>query len=151
MRGVTLRFSGVYTGENDIYDRVIPKFIISALHNEPIIIEGGGDKKLDFVWVDDAVDGVERLIRYVAKSGKGFYDDITLSANRPVSLAQLADMIIRTAGSKSRIVYVKDRSYDAKHFWGSFAKARRLLAWEPKTDLADGLRRSVEILRRAGK
>lgn len=148
MRGMTIRFSGVYTGVNDIPDRVIPKFIRSALRGEPIKIEGSGGKKLDFVWIDDAVAGVERAIRYVAEATPGFYDDITLSANHPVSLVQLADMIIRLAQSRSRIIYAKDRSYDAKNFWGSYTKALRVLGWKPEMPLASGLERSVEIFRR---
>lgn len=148
LRGLTLRFCGVYTGKNDILDRVIPRFISLALRQEPLMVEGRG-KRYDYVYIDDVIDAIERAIRYMARQKTGFYDDITLSANSPISLGNLARLIIRLTKSKSKIGHTKERSYDDSGFWGNPAKAKRILGWRPRTTLQDGLLCSIEELKPA--
>lgn len=148
LRCLTVRFCGVYTGGGDILDRVIPKFIGQALRGLPITIEGDGkEKKFDFVYIDDIVEALRRAIYFIAKKEKGFYDDLTLSVNNPVSLYDLSRMIRRLTGSKSRIINLPERSYDVKGFWGKNDKAKRLLGWKPKVSLEEGIRRSIEELK----
>jgi|SRR3989338_17559 len=144
---LTIRFCGVYTGRDDILDRVIPRFINQARRGAPITIEGDGKKKYDFVYIDDAVDGIARAIRFISSKPKGFYDDITLSRQKPTSLLKLAKLIMKLTRSRRRIIFQKNRSYDQDNFWGSFAKAKRLLGWSPKISLHEGLIRSIEELK----
>ena len=121
----------------------------SALKNEPITLEGNGKKKFfDFVHVDDTVNGVRKAIGHIRKKPKNFCDDFTLSANHPVSLHELAHRIVKLTGSRSKIVTVPERSYDVPGFWGSYAKAKKHLGWEPKIDLDAGLARGIEEIRR---
>lgn len=148
-----LRFCGVYTGANDILDRVIPRFIILALNNKPITLEGNGKKKIfDFVYIDDVIDGVNKAIGYVKNKPKGFCDDFTLSANNPISLYNLAKLIIKITGSRSRIINIPERSYDVSGFWSGYIKAKKHLSWKPKVNLENGLAKSIEeILQHIGK
>lgn len=147
LRCLTIRFCGVYTGTNDILDRVTPKFIGQALHGENITIEGGGEQKGDYVYIDDVMLGVERAMRYVASKPKGFYDNISFVANQPISLKNLAKLIIKLSASKSKIIHVPARTYDQRGFWGSYTKAKKLLGWEPKISLEEGLRKSIAALK----
>lgn len=150
LKCLTVRFCGVYTGKDDILDRVIPKFIGQALRGLPITIEGDGKKKkFDFVYIDDAVEGVSRAISFAARQKKGFYEDITLAANSPKSLYDLAKLITRLSGSKSRIVTIAERSYDVKGFWGTYNKAKKLVGWGPKISLEEGLNRAIKGLKPA--
>lgn len=148
LRCLTVRFCGVYTGIGDIMDRVIPRFIRQALRNEAITIEGNGKQKIgDYVYIDNVVDGLDRAIRFVCSKQKSFYDDINFVADDPISLYDLARLVARLSGSKSRITKISDRSYDTKGFWGSYAKARRVLGWKPRISLEQGLTRSIKELR----
>lgn len=148
LRTLILRFCGVYTGADDILDRVIPRFILLALKNEPITLEGNGKKKFfDFVHINDVVDGVNKAINDVGKKSKGFCDDFTLSANDPISLYDLAKLIIKFTGSSSKMINVPERSYDVSGFWGSYAKAKKHLGWEPRINLEDGLSKSIKEIR----
>lgn len=147
LRCMTLRFCGVYTGVHDIPDRVIPLFIHQALRGVPLTIEGDGKKKFDFVYIGDALDGVLRSIQFVAKQKPGFYEDVTLAVNNPVSLHDLASIVIRLSGSRNKILYKSDRSYDQMGFWGSREKVKKLLGWEPRISLEEGLFRSIRELK----
>lgn len=147
LRCLALRFCGVYTGAKDILDRVIPRFILQALQGVPITIEGQGIERFDFVFIDDALDGIFRAIRFLSVKPKGFYDDVTLAHYEPVSLYALAQLIIRFSRSRSAIQFVRTRSYDQKGFWASFAKAKKTLGWIPKFSLEKGLQKAIEELK----
>ena len=148
LRSLSLRFCGVYTGKKDILDRVIPRFILEALRGRAIMIEGDGRKKLfDFVYIDDALLGMEKAIGYIARRKKGFYDDITLAAHSPVSIYDLARLIIKLTGSRSSIKSGRSRNYDQKGYWGKYSKAKRILGWWPKTSIEDGLKKAIEELK----
>ena len=148
LRCLTLRFCGVYTGPHDILDRVIPKFIGQALRGEPLTIQGRGkSQRGDFVYIDDVLRGLTLALQYVSKKPKGFYDDINLVKNDPVSLRDLAQLIIKISKSQSRIIYLPARTYDQESFWASPAKAKKLLGWKPKLSLETGLRRSITELK----
>lgn len=148
LRCLTLRFVGVYTGKHDIQDRVIPRFIRLALSGKPITIEGNGKKKkFDYVFIDDVADALVRAILFMAKKSGGFYDDITLAKNDPISLIDLARLIIELTQSTSKFIHLPERTYDVAGFWGNPAKAKRLLGWSAKTSLKNGLIKSIADLR----
>ena len=148
MRCFTLRFCGVYTGRGDIFERVVPKFILSALRSAPLVVEGNGKKKFfDFVHTDDTVAGVEKAVRFISRQKKGFYDDITLAANHPVSIYDLARLVIQLVGGKSKIVFSKNRTYDQKGYWGKYDKAKKLLGWRPKISMKNGLKMAIAELK----
>ncbi len=148
LRTLILRFCGVYTGADDILDRVIPRFIVLALNNKPITLEGNGKKKFfDFVYIDDVINGVNKAVSYLRSKPRGFCDDFTLSANNPISLYGLAKLIMKLTGSHSKIINVPERSYDVSGFWGPYAKAKKYLGWAPKVNLENGLVRGIENIR----
>lgn len=147
LRCLTIRFCGVYTGAKDIKDRVIPRLIAQALKNEPLTIEGSGEKRFDYVYIDDALLGVSKAINFMRGKSGGFYNDITFAANNPVSLKDLAKLIILLSQSRSKIVFTSGRSYDQHGFSGSYVKAHRLLGWKPKVKLEKGLKIAIEGFR----
>jgi dTDP-glucose 4,6-dehydratase/UDP-glucose 4-epimerase len=147
LRCLTLRFCGVYTGARDILDRVVPRFIGLALRGKPITIEGRGVNYGDFVYISDLLDAIERAIEFVNSKPRGFYDDINLVSAKPIALYDLARLIIKMTKSKSRIVYLPPRPYDLKGFWGSRAKAGKLLGWKPKVPLETGLAFAIDELK----
>ncbi len=147
LRCLTLRFCGVYTGKNDILDRVVPRFIGQALRDENITIEGSGKQLGDYVYIDDVINGIEKAVSYISKRRSGFYDAINLVAENPVSLEDLAKSIRRFTKSKSKIVHLPPRHYDQQGFFGSFAKADKVLEWQPRISLKIGLQKSIRELK----
>lgn len=144
-----LRFSNVYTSPNDQLDRVIPKFILQAAKNEDIVINGTGQEIFDFTYIDDTVQGIWGCVQEIQKSSKS-YDDFILSTGRPTSLQQLAETIVKTMQSKSKIRYSEGRSYDVSKFYADPAKAKQILGFNPSVGLEEGVGLVVKEFRKAG-
>jgi UDP-glucose 4-epimerase len=142
-----LRFSNVYTGKNDHLDRVIPKFILQALQEEDLIINGTGDEIFDFTYIDDTIQGIWACIQEIERN-KHLFDDFNISTGIPISLKQLADTIIKKTRSKSTIEFTKPRSYDVNKFYANLSKAIKLLGFSPNITLDEGIDLSIAELKK---
>lgn len=138
-----LRFSNAYSGKNDQLDRVIPKFILQAAKNEDLVINGTGQEIFDFTYIGDTIQGIWGCIQEIEKSQK-LYDDFILASGQPTSLQELAETIISILNSQSKIRYMEGRSYDVNKFYADPEKAKRILGFNPSTDLKNGLERVIE-------
>lgn len=134
-----LRFSNVYTGKRDQLDRVTPKFLLQALKNEDLVINGTGQELFDFTYIGDTIEGIWGCIQEIERSQQTF-DDFTLSTGIPVSLKELAEVIIEETGSKSKIKHAESRTYDVNNFYADPKKAKEILGFNPKTGLREGIR-----------
>ncbi len=142
-----LRFSNVYTGKNDHLDRVIPKFILQAFNDEDLIINGTGEEIFDFTYIDDTIQGIWGCIQEIERDNH-FFDDFNLSTGVPISLKQLADTIIKKTRSKSNVDFTKPRSYDVNKFYADPSKAIKILGFQPKITLNEGIDLSIAELKR---
>ncbi|MFX1496466.1 MAG: NAD-dependent epimerase/dehydratase family protein [Promethearchaeota archaeon] len=142
-----LRFSNVYTGLKDHLDRVIPKFIIQALNDEDLIINGSGNEQFDFTYIEDTVRGVYLCIQEVLKSNIPF-DHYNISSGIPISLRGLADLIIEKTKSNSNIKFVKARSYDVGRFYAMPIKAEKKLGFKTSISLDNGIDLAIKELKR---
>lgn len=147
LKSRVLRFSNVYSGKNDQLDRVVPKFIIRAANNEDLIINGTGRELFDFTYIKDTVQGIWGCLEEVRRNNN-LYDDFILSSGHPISLKELAEIIIKITGSKSKIQYAPARSYDVSNFYAEPKKAREVLGFKPLTDLKKGIGLVLEEFRR---
>ena len=138
-----LRFTSVYSGKDDQMDRVIPRFIIQAAKNEPLIINGTGEEMFDFTYIDDIVGGIWACVQDVQKNQKS-YDDFILSAGKPVFLKDLAGIIIEETKSKSEIKYIETRSYSTNRCYADCRKAKEILGFEAKTTIREGLKLVIQ-------
>jgi UDP-glucuronate decarboxylase len=120
--------------------RVVSNFIMQALRNEDITVYGDGNQTRSFCYVDDLVDGLIRLM--------GTPDDVTGPVNlgNPVefTIRELAESVIGLTGSSSKIVYRPLPEDDPKQRCPDISLAKRLLAWEPRVQLRDGLMKTIE-------
>jgi len=144
-----LRFSNVYTSKNDQMDRVIPKFILQALRNEDIFINGTGEEVFDFTYIDDTVRGIWGCVQEIQKSQQ-LYNDFILSTGTPTSLRELAELVVKTVGSKSQVKYSEGRSYDVSKFYADPAKAKQILGFNPSMKLKDGIETVLGEFRKLG-
>jgi dTDP-glucose 4,6-dehydratase len=122
--------------------RAIPTFIRQALRNEPLTVFGDGSQTRSFTYVSDLVEGIWALMQAPVN------EPVNLGNPREMTLLQLAREIARLSGSRSEIVFRPLPTDDPKVRQPDITKARRLLGWEPKVDVEDGLRRTIEWCRK---
>ena len=121
--------------------RVVSNFIVQALRNEPITVYGDGTQTRSFCYVDDLVDGIVRLFE------RGESEPVNVGNPREFTVLELADVVIRLTGSRSRIVREPLPEDDPKVRQPDITRARTLLGWEPKVDLEAGLARTIAYFR----
>ena len=126
--------------------RAIPTFIRQALAGLPLTLFGDGTQTRSFTYVSDLVDGIWRLMQAPVN------DPVNLGNPREMTLLELAKHILRISGSRSEIVFGPLPTDDPKVRQPDIGRARTLLGWEPKVDVEEGLRRTIEWYRAgAGK
>lgn len=124
----------------------IPWFIRKAIEGEEIQLFGDGSQLRDFTYVDDAVD----LFLLAGSADEANGDFFNVGGDGPISLLQFVKTLIEVAGQGSyRLVPFPEekRSIDIGSVYSDYSKVKRLLDWEPKTSLRDGLRATVEYYR----
>ena len=121
--------------------RAIPTFIRQALAGEPLTVYGDGSQTRSFTYVSDLIDGIWRLMQAPVN------DPVNLGNPREMTLLELAKCILRLSGSRSEIVFGPLPTDDPKVRQPDIGRARTLLGWEPKVDVEEGLRRSIEWYR----
>jgi UDP-glucuronate decarboxylase len=124
--------------------RVVSNFIVQALRGEELTIFGDGSQTRSFCYVDDLVEGMLRMM----DTAKGFAGPINLGNPGEFTMIELAEKVLRTTGSKSRLVTKPLPQDDPRQRKPDIALAARRLEWEPKVSLDDGLRETVAYFRR---
>ncbi|MER3396479.1 MAG: NAD-dependent epimerase [Acidimicrobiia bacterium] len=124
----------------------VPIFVGRVLTGQPITIYGDGSQQRDFVYVDDSLEGFLRLALTEEAMGSVYNQ----GHPQPVSLRSFAELLVEVAG-QGTIEYVpwpEDvKKIDIGDYYGSFEKAKRMLGWEPKTSLAEGLEKTIAYYR----
>lgn len=118
--------------------RVLPNFVGQALRGEPLTVYGDGSQTRSFCFVDDLVDGIEKLLEIE------FHEPVNLGNPDEVTILEFAREIIGQSGSRSEIVYRPLPQDDPKVRQPDISRARKLLGWEPKVGRAEGLRRTLD-------
>ncbi|HEV3257387.1 MAG TPA: UDP-glucuronic acid decarboxylase family protein, partial [Gemmataceae bacterium] len=121
--------------------RVLPNFVGQALRGEPLTVYGDGSQTRSFCYVDDLVDGIERLL-FV-----DFHEPVNLGNPDEVTILEFAQEILALSGSSSPIVYKALPQDDPKVRRPDISRARRLLSWEPHIGRHEGLQRTLAYFR----
>jgi UDP-glucuronate decarboxylase len=119
--------------------RVVSNFIMQALQNKDITVQGDGNQTRSFCYVDDLVDGLTRLM----DSQDDVVGPINLGNPSEFTIRQLADTVIELTGSASKIVHRPLPSDDPKQRQPNISKAQELLNWQPTVPLRDGLIKTI--------
>ena len=122
--------------------RVVPNFIAQALRGEPMTVYGDGSQTRSFCYVSDLVEGLVRLLRSDYDAGP-----VNLGNPMEVTILQFAERIKALTKSKSEIVYRPLPEDDPKVRQPDITRARKLLGWEPKVSLDDGLTKTIDYFR----
>jgi dTDP-glucose 4,6-dehydratase len=139
-----LRIFNTYGPRMQLNDgRVIPNFMSQALRGENLTVYGDGGQTRSFCYVSDEIDGIMRLARSAE------HDPVNIGNPTEFTILECARKVIEVTGSSSKIQFEALPQDDPKQRRPDIAKARHLLGWEPKVDLANGLKLSLEYFRKA--
>jgi dTDP-glucose 4,6-dehydratase len=124
-------------------EKVIPRFITSALLNEPLTIHGSGGYTRDWVYVEDLCQALDRVIHADIDKVKG--QAINIGTGRDISVREIADIILDEMGKpKELITHVSDRPGQVDRHVASTEKALRLLNWKAETAFEEGIVKTIE-------
>jgi nucleoside-diphosphate-sugar epimerase len=121
--------------------RAVPNFMAQAIRGEPITVYGDGMQTRSLCYVSDLVRGV------LAALEKGNELPVNLGNPHEVTVLELAETIVRLAGSRSAIQHRPLPVDDPKQRRPDITRARETLGWQPEVALEDGLRRTLEYFR----
>ncbi|MDD5506602.1 MAG: GDP-mannose 4,6-dehydratase, partial [Candidatus Omnitrophica bacterium] len=123
--------------------RVVPNFIYQALNDKPITVYGTGKQTRSFCYVDDLVEGIFRLM--IAKKGTpGINTPVNLGNPSEFSILEFARLVIKLTGTKSKLVFKPLPQDDPRQRKPDITKAKKLLGFQPKTALQEGLKLTIE-------
>ncbi len=143
---LALRFFTAY-GPRQRPEMAIHAFTRRLFAEEPIPVFGDGSMERDFTYIDDVVDGVVSAVDHVA--GTETFDILNLGDSEPIRLSRLVAALERATGREAVIDRREVPPGDVDRTFADVSRARRLLGYEPRVGIDEGLRRFVEWYRRS--
>jgi len=132
------RIFNTYGPRMRLYDgRALPTFFRQALRGEDITVFGDGSQTRSLCYVADMVEGIARLLQ------SDEHEPVNLGTPEELSILELAEKVRELTGSRSRIVFEPLPVDDPKVRRPDISKARRVLGWEPRASLEEGLRKTL--------
>ena len=125
--------------------RVVSNFIVQALKGKPLTVYGSGRQTRSFCYVDDLIDGIVRLAAAPRTDSIG--RPFNLGNPRERTVEELAERILKLTGSSNPIEHRELPEDDPKVRCPDISRARSELGWEPKVDIDDGLRLTIDYFR----
>ena len=121
--------------------RVVTNFVVQALTNAPLTVYGDGSQTRSFCYVDDEVEGLYQLFL------RGDSEPTNVGNPGEFTVLQLAEMVIEMTGSRSVIQRLPLPKDDPKVRRPDITRAKRILGWEPRIPLQEGLVKTIEYFR----
>jgi UDP-glucose 4-epimerase len=145
MEIVSLRYFNVFGPRQDPtsqYSAVVPRFIRAIAAGEPVTVYGDGEQSRDFTYVDNVVGA--NLLAADAAGVSG--EIVNVATGGSTTVNELAETIGRLLSRPVEREFEPEREADVRASWADVEQARRLLAYEPRVALEDGLRRTADFL-----
>jgi len=141
-----VRIFNTYGPRMRLHDgRVVPNFIYQALTGEPLTVYGDGKRTRSFQFYSDLVEGIYRLLLSDEKL------PVNIGNPREMTILEFAQKVVEISGSKSEIAFVNPTDErvadDPKMRRPDISKAKRVLDWEPKVSLEEGIAETVAYFR----
>jgi UDP-glucose 4-epimerase len=140
---VVLRYFNVFGPRQDPtsqYAAVVPRFITAIAAGEAVPIDGDGEQSRDFTFVENVVDG--NLLAADAAEASGAV--LNVATGEQTTINQLADTIGDLVGRQVERSFRPPRAGDVLHSWADVSEARRVIGFEPRVSLREGLQRAVD-------
>jgi UDP-glucuronate decarboxylase len=123
--------------------RVISNFVVQALTNQDITVFGDGSQTRSFCYVDDLIEGIIRMM----DGPDTCVGPVNLGNPGEFSILRLAELILKLTASQSKIVFEPLPKDDPLQRQPDIGLAKQRLDWEPKTDLQEGLKRTIDYFK----
>ena len=120
--------------------RVVSNFIVQALQNQDITLFGDGNQTRSFCYVDDLIEGMVRLMN----TGDDVTGPVNVGNPGEFTIRELAEKVIELTGSKSKLVFKPLPQDDPRQRKPDITLAKKVLGWEPKVPLEEGLKKTIE-------
>jgi nucleoside-diphosphate-sugar epimerase len=143
---VSLRYFNVFGPDQDPcsdYSAVIPKFIAKMLAMEPLTVYGDGEQSRDFTYVENVVEANFLALRAVAAPG----NVCNVGCGEKMTINELIRLLEAILGIKAEVNYATPKAGDVRHSLADLSLARRILGYEVKVMVKEGLKRTVEAFR----
>jgi dTDP-glucose 4,6-dehydratase len=121
--------------------RALPNFVYQALTGRPITVYGDGRQTRSFCYVSDLIEGIYRLMN------SDEHEPVNIGNPQEITILEFAERIRQLLGSEVPIIFKPLPQDDPKQRCPDISKAKRLLGWQPKVDLEEGLRLTLEFFR----
>lgn len=142
MPAVILRPFNQY-GPYQHLEKVVPRFITSALQNEPLTVHGDGSSKRDWIFVEDTCEAIDLVLHADLSLVKG--EVFNIGTGYDLDVLALAERILeRMQKPKSLIKYIGDRPGQVQHHIATHSKITDRLGWRPATSFDEGLTRTID-------
>lgn len=122
--------------------RALPNFVYQALSGQPITVYGTGKQTRSFCYVSDLIEGIYRLMM------SDEHEPTNIGNPQEITILEFAERIRSLLGVSTPIVFKPLPQDDPKQRCPDISKARRLLGWEPKVNLEEGLRLTLESFKK---
>ena len=137
-----VRIFNTYGPRMRIHDgRAVPNFIAQALRGEDLTIFGDGTQTRSFCYISDLVRGILALLESPVN------DPVNIGNPLEMSISDMARLIIKMTGSKSKLVQLPLPTDDPKVRQPDITRARTLLGWQPKVSLEEGLTSTIDYFK----
>ncbi len=142
LNSILLRFFTVY-GPRQRPDLAISKFTNIISNSKEIPFYGDGSTKRDYTYVEDIIDGIEKAIAFL-EFNNDVYEIFNLGNSSPVTLKKLVDIIENELGKEAIIKKQPLQPGDVEKTFADIIKAKKLLGYEPKITIEEGIKRYIE-------
>ncbi len=122
--------------------RAIPNFINQALKGQPLTVYGRGEQTRSFCYISDLIEGIIKLMHSEY--------NLPINLGNPVEMRviELAELVLKITGSKSKIEFKPLPQDDPRQRMPDITLAKRVLGWQPRVDLEEGLEKTIEWFRK---
>ncbi len=121
--------------------RIVPELCVRGIKGQPLTLHGEGKQTRSFCFVSDLVDGIVRLFE------SNIHEPVNMGNPDERSVIEFAQEVNKLMGGRLEMQYLPAREDDPRRRCPDITRARKLLGWEPKVQLAEGLKLSVEYFR----
>ncbi len=122
--------------------RALPNFVYQAITGQPITVYGDGRQTRSFCYVSDLIEGIYRLMQ------SGEHTPVNIGNPQEITILEFAERVRALVGAEVPIVFKPLPQDDPKQRCPDISKARRILNWEPKVNLEEGLRLTLDFFRK---
>lgn len=122
--------------------RVVSTFIVQALQNQPLIINGDGSQTRSFCYVSDLIEAIMRTMNQAETKGP-----INIGNPEEITINKLAELIIEATGSKVKIRHRELPTDDPRQRQPDISQAKKHLRWQPTISFAAGLPKTIEYFK----